>query len=113
MDLSLPLRLTSLVQNSKLELVVASAKAKAQEAKVTDVAIKLQVEDLAPSFSAKLLHSFPSNTTLWQVLVHFERVSGINFTKRAIMHQVTPSSGQLVFEAPVIQSFNKRVSWKK
>lgn len=111
MDLSLPLRLTSLVQNSKLELAVASTRAKALEAKVTDVVIKLQVEDLAPSFSEKLLYTFPSNISLWQVLSYFERVSGINFTKRAVMHQATASSGYLVYETPVVQSFNKRVCW--
>lgn len=89
---------------------MASARAKALEAKVTDVAIKVQVEDLAPSFSNKLLHTFPSSTSLWKVLEHFERVSGINFTKRAVMHQETTSSGYLVFEIPVVQSFGSRVS---
>lgn len=109
LDLSLPVRLTSLIQNSKIELVVASARARAQESKVTDVTIKLQVQDLPPSFSSNLLHTFSSNSSLWSVLAHFEKTSGINFTNRAVMHQVTPSSGHLVFETPIVQTFNKRV----
>lgn len=103
------MRLTNLVQNSKLDLVAASARDKVVEARPVDVTIKLQVEDLASSFSANLVETFKSTMTLWAVLAYFERKSGINFTGRTVMHQVTSGSGYLVFEAPVVQSFNKRI----
>lgn len=111
LDLSLPLRLTSLIQNAKLELVVATARAKRRDAGPIEVAIRLRVEDLAPQFSEKLVAPFPAAlTTLWQVLTYFERVSGINFTKRVYTKNLSGSSGVLMFEMPVVQTFNRRFS---
>lgn len=43
------------------------------------------------------------------MLVYFEKKSGINFTNRSATHQVSAGSGHLVFEAPVVQSFNRRI----
>jgi tether containing UBX domain for GLUT4 len=111
LDLSLPVRLTSLIQNAKLELVAATARAKRRDAGPAEVAIRLRVEDLAPHFSDKLVAPFPAaSTTLWQVLTYFERVSGINFTKRVYTKNLSGSSGVLMFEMPIVQAFSRRFS---
>lgn len=109
LDLSLPVRLTKLIQNAKLELVEATAQAKRRDTGPSEVVIRLRVEDLAPQFSDKLVASFPTaSTTLWQVLAYFERVSGINFTKRVYTKSLNGSSGVLMFEIPIVQAFNRR-----
>ncbi|KAF5097064.1 hypothetical protein D0Z00_002529 [Geotrichum galactomycetum] len=109
LDLSLPVRLTSLIQNAKLELVVATARAKRRDAGPAEVMIRLRVEDLAPHFSDKLVAPFPAaSTTLWQVLAFFERISGINFTKRVYTKTLSGSSGVLMFEMPIVQAFSRR-----
>lgn len=108
--MSLPLRLTSLVQNSKLDLVTATQRMRAQNAKVVLVNIKLQVEDLPPEFSTKLIHQFPSTETLWNVFKYFESKSGILFTTRAIPMKTSDTSGKLFYEAPIIQTFNCKIS---
>lgn len=110
LDLSLPLRFTNLVQNSKVDLAIATARMRAQNAKEVPVNIKLQVEDLPPEFSTKLVHQFTSNSTLWEVFKHFERTSGILFTTRSKPINTSPNSGNLFYEIPSVQSFGGKIS---
>lgn len=109
-DLALPVRFTSLIQNSKLDIVPATVADKRKEAMVAEITIRLQVEDLPPSFSEKLKQTFKTSDTLWSVLLHFETVSGINFTQRSVTHKTSESSGYVAYEKPVLQSFSVQVN---
>lgn len=99
-----------MVQNAKLELAVATARMRAQNSKAVPVNIKLQVEDLPPDFSSKLINQFTSDNTLWDVFKHFEKKSGIVFTTRAAPRHTTVNSGELFYEIPIVQSFNGKIS---
>lgn len=83
---------------------------RAQNSKGVAVNIKLQVEDLPPDFSTKLIHQFSSTSTLWQVFKHFEKTSGIVFTTRATPLNTSSNSGQLFYEIPSVQSLGGKIS---
>lgn len=86
---------------------------RALSSKTVPVNIKLQVEDLPPQFSDKLVSQFKSTDTLWSVFKYFETKSGINFTTRTQAVKTSESSGRLFFETPAIKSFNCNASTLK
>lgn len=110
LSLSAPLKYTNLVQNSKVELTIATAKMRAMSSRAVPVNIKLQVQDLPSHFSDNLIHQFKSNDTIWAIFKYFEAKSGINLTSRSRVVKTTETSGRLYYEAPVIKSFNCNIS---
>ena len=109
-DLSQPIRLSGLSSGAKLQIVVLSRSP-------TVVSVALQLPDLESSASNRLTGKFPTTTTLWLLLRHFE--SGLtdsepsrNFTARGIPRTETWGSvpGRLFYETPVIQVMGRELS---
>ena len=109
-DLSQPIRLSGLSSGAKLQIVVLSRSP-------TVVSVALQLPDSESSASNRLTGKFPTTTTLWLLLRHFE--SGLtdseprrNFTARGIPPVETGGSvsGRLFYETPVIQVMGRELS---
>ncbi|ODQ65117.1 hypothetical protein NADFUDRAFT_42410 [Nadsonia fulvescens var. elongata DSM 6958] len=136
LDLSLPIRLSGLPTGTKLELfklfssnnkseatldssstsvstssTVSSLTTPARSASVSPspemVKIKLVLVDLPVSFSNNMIESFSLNTSLWQMLVHFQTVSGVNLTNR--MFQAEGNS-TAQYEISQLQTISKVIS---
>ncbi|ANB14686.1 hypothetical protein AWJ20_2291 [Sugiyamaella lignohabitans] len=105
---SLPFRLSNLVPNSKLELLAKRTNGKQVTA---NVKIKINVVDLPPSFSESLVGEFPNTTTIWQILKHFEKKSGINFTRRSVaVPSSGTTSGKIMYEIASVHLFSRSIS---
>ncbi|KAF0451245.1 Tether containing UBX domain for GLUT4 [Gigaspora margarita] len=75
LDLGLPMRFANLAPGAKLELIKVSAP-KAQK----DVQIALQLDD-----GGRMIEKFPITTSIWDILLHFEKTSdngSLNLTRR-------------------------------
>ncbi|CAG8595028.1 317_t:CDS:2, partial [Dentiscutata heterogama] len=75
LDLGLSMRFANLAPGAKLELVKVSA-TKAQK----DVQIALQLDD-----GGRMIEKFPITTSIWDIILHFERTSAngsLNLTRR-------------------------------
>ena len=97
-NLSQQIRLANLPQGARLELVQSS-----RSPAVISVALQLPESEK----SVRLAQKFASNTSLWEILRHFESDSGANynFTQRGVP-QVSGNgisgAGRLNYEIPVI-----------
>lgn len=110
LDLSQPIRLSGLSSGAKLQVVVLS-----RSPSVVSVAV--QIPDSESSASNRLTGKFPSTTTLWLLLRHFESGSADsepsrNFTARGIPQVETGASGseRLFYETPVIQVMGRELA---
>ncbi len=95
-SLSQQIRLANLPQGARLELVQAS-----RSPTVISVALQLP----ASENNVRLTNKFASNTSLWEILRHFESGQGANynFTQRGIPEMSGASgAGRLHYEQPVI-----------
>ncbi|KAI4678205.1 uncharacterized protein J4E88_006726 [Alternaria novae-zelandiae] len=95
-SLSQQIRLANLPQGARLELVQAS-----RSPTVISVALQLP----ATEKNVRLTSKFASNTSLWEILRHFESGQGANynFTQRGIPEMSGASgAGRLHYEQPVI-----------
>ncbi|XP_014561436.1 hypothetical protein COCVIDRAFT_11902 [Bipolaris victoriae FI3] len=95
-SLSQQIRLANLPQGARLELVQAS-----RSPTVISVALQLP----ATEKNVRLTNKFASNTSLWEILRHFESSPGANynFTQRGIPEMSGASgAGRLHYEQPVI-----------
>ncbi|CAG5183829.1 uncharacterized protein ALTATR162_LOCUS10773 [Alternaria atra] len=95
-SLSQQIRLANLPQGARLELVQAS-----RSPTVISVALQLP----ATEQNKRLTSKFASNTSLWEILRHFESGQGTNynFTQRGIPEMSGASgAGRLHYEQPVI-----------
>lgn len=95
-SLSQQIRLANLPQGARLELVQAS-----RSPTVISVALQLP----ATEKNVRLTSKFASNTSLWEILRHFESGQGANynFTQRGVAEMSgTSSAGRLHYEQPVI-----------
>ncbi|EMD62085.1 hypothetical protein GGP41_002437 [Bipolaris sorokiniana] len=95
-SLSQQIRLANLPQGARLELVQAS-----RSPTVISVALQLP----ATEKNVRLTNKFASNTSLWEILRHFESSPGTNynFTQRGIPEMSGASgAGRLHYEQPVI-----------
>ncbi|KAH7072791.1 GLUT4 regulating protein TUG-domain-containing protein [Paraphoma chrysanthemicola] len=95
-SLSQQIRLANLPQGARLELVQASRSP-------TVISVALQ---LPPSENnARLTQKFASNTSLWEILRHFESSQDVNynFTQRGVPEiSGTSGAGRLNYETPVV-----------
>ncbi|KAL5121893.1 hypothetical protein ACEQ8H_000108 [Pleosporales sp. CAS-2024a] len=95
-SLSQQIRFANLPQGARLELIQAS-----RSPTVISVALQLP----ASENNTRLTQKFASNTSLWEILRHFESGQGANynFTQRGIPQMSGPSgAGRLHYEQPVI-----------
>ncbi|KAB2100839.1 hypothetical protein AG0111_0g10810 [Alternaria gaisen] len=95
-SLSQQIRLANLPQGARLELVQAS-----RSPTVISVALQLPASEQ----NKRLTSKFASNTSLWEILRHFESGQGANynFTQRGIPEMSGASgAGRLHYEQPVI-----------
>lgn len=95
-SLSQQIRLANLPQGARLELVQAS-----RSPTVVSVALQLPASEK----SVRLTQKFASNTSLWEILRHFESGQGANynFTQRGVPEMSGMSgAGRLHYETPVI-----------
>ncbi|KAL5428881.1 hypothetical protein PMIN04_000496 [Paraphaeosphaeria minitans] len=96
-SLSQQIRHVNLPQGARLELVQAS-----RSPTVISVALSLPPSEK----SARLIQKFASNTSLWELLRHFESEQGANynFTQRGVpeMNGTGTGAGRLNYEMPVI-----------
>ncbi|KAL5391470.1 hypothetical protein DPSP01_001334 [Paraphaeosphaeria sporulosa] len=96
-SLSQQIRHVNLPQGARLELVQAS-----RSPTVISVALSLPPSEK----SARLMQKFASNTSLWELLRHFESGQGANynFTQRGVpeMNGTGTGAGRLNYEMPVI-----------
>ena len=103
------MRLSGLTSGAKLQIVVLSRSPSV-------VSVALQLPDSEPSASNRLTGKFPSTTTLWLILRHFESgladsEPGRNFTARGIPQVETGASGgRLFYETPVIQVMGRELA---
>ncbi|KAF2684935.1 hypothetical protein K458DRAFT_417783 [Lentithecium fluviatile CBS 122367] len=99
-NLSNTIRFANLPQGARLELVQAS-----RSPTVISVALQLPASDKR-DLSDRLTEKFASNTSLWEILRHFESGQGtnFNFTQRAVPEISNGSSGagRMHYEMPVI-----------
>ncbi|KXS16045.1 hypothetical protein M427DRAFT_31957 [Gonapodya prolifera JEL478] len=91
LDLSLPIRFANLASGAKLDLIPSSASSRSstsQPLPAAQVNIALQLEE-----GGRVTSQFPSDTTLWDVLLAFERISGrtLNLTRRQGVPPKDPS----------------------
>ncbi|KAF2003385.1 hypothetical protein P154DRAFT_428683 [Amniculicola lignicola CBS 123094] len=94
--LSQQIRLANLAQGARLELVQAS-----RSPTVISVALQLPVKDK----NVRLTEKFASNTSLWEIIRHFEsgNRNNYNFTQRGVPDlNGTSGAGRLNYEMPVI-----------
>jgi tether containing UBX domain for GLUT4 len=95
-SLSQQIRLANLPQGARLELVQAS-----RSPTVISVALQLPASEK----NIRLTQKFASNTSLWEILRHFESGEGANynFTQRGVPEMTgTSGAGRLHYEMPVI-----------
>ncbi|KNG49036.1 ubx domain-containing protein [Stemphylium lycopersici] len=95
-SLSQQIRLANLPQGARLELVQAS-----RSPTVISVALQLPASEK----NVRLTNKFASNTSLWEILRHFESGQGANynFTQRGVPEMSGGSgAGRLHYEQPVI-----------
>ncbi|KAH7401921.1 GLUT4 regulating protein TUG-domain-containing protein [Phaeosphaeria sp. MPI-PUGE-AT-0046c] len=95
-SLSQQIRLANLPQGARLELVQAS-----RSPTVVSVALQLPASEKG----VRLTQKFASNTSLWEILRHFESGEGANynFTQRGVPEMSgTSGAGRLHYETPVI-----------
>ncbi|KAF1838613.1 hypothetical protein BDW02DRAFT_564712 [Decorospora gaudefroyi] len=95
-SLSQQIRLANLPQGARLELVQAS-----RSPTVISVALQLPPTE----GNVRLTQKFASNTSLWEILRHFESGQGANynFTQRGVPEMTgTSGAGRLHYEMPVI-----------
>ena len=111
-DLSLTIRLSGLSPGARLELVLVSRSPSV-------VSVALQLPDLESSGipNGRLVDKFPSNTTLWLILRHFESGTpsgtGVkNFTQRGGPQTASGDSGagRLFHYTPVLQVIGRELS---
>ena len=110
LDLSQPIRLSGLSSGAKLQIVVLSRSPSV-------VYVALQLPDSESHAANRLTGKFPTTTTLWLLLRHFESVStdsesSRNFTARSIpqVENGGSVSGRLLYETPVIQVLGRELS---
>lgn len=60
----------------------------------------------------RLRDTFPSNTSLWQILRRFESKDKMkyNFTENSCINDIESGSGQLFYEQPIVNILGKDVS---
>ncbi|KAF1920039.1 GLUT4 regulating protein TUG-domain-containing protein [Ampelomyces quisqualis] len=95
-SLSQQIRLANLPQGARLELVQTS-----RSPTVVSVALQLPPSEKR----VRLIQKFASNTSLWEILRHFESGEGVNynFTQRGVPEMSGASgAGRLHYEIPVI-----------
>ncbi|KAF2034703.1 hypothetical protein EK21DRAFT_107831 [Setomelanomma holmii] len=95
-SLSQQIRLANLPQGARLELVQAS-----RSPTVISVALQLPASEK----NARLTQKFANNTSLWEILRHFEsgQSANYNFTQRGVPEMSgTSGAGRLNYETPVI-----------
>ncbi|KAH7077073.1 GLUT4 regulating protein TUG-domain-containing protein [Paraphoma chrysanthemicola] len=95
-SLSQQIRLANLPQGARLELVQAS-----RSPTVISVALQLPPSEK----NARLTQKFASNTSLWEILRHFESSQDVNynFTQRGVPEMSgTSGAGRLNYETPVV-----------
>ncbi|EDU41810.1 UBX domain protein [Pyrenophora tritici-repentis] len=95
-SLSQQIRLANLPQGARLELVQAS-----RSPTVISVALQLPASEK----NVRLTQKFASNTSLWEILRHFESgdKANYNFTQRGVPEMSgTSGAGRLHYEQPVI-----------
>lgn len=109
LDLSQPIRLSGLSSGAKLQVVVLSRSPSV-------VSVALQLPDSESGASNRLTGKFPSTTTIWLLLRHFESGStgsepSRNFTGRGIPQMETGASGsgRLFYETPVVQVMGREL----
>lgn len=85
------------MSNAKIDLVPAAKRPSSQLIKV-----RVQAVDLPPEYSSKLVGDFASHATVWNILKHFEKLSGINFTERSYKKTL-----KKYYEIPTVQLFNR------
>ena len=104
------MRLSGLTSGAKLQVTVLSRSPSV-------VSVALQLPDSEPGAQNRLTGKFPSTTTLWLLLRHFE--SGLtdseprrNFTARGIPQTEigASGSGRLFYETPVIQVMGRELA---
>ena len=108
--MSQPIRLTGISSGAKLQLVVLS-----RSPSVVSVALQLpETEQSRPG--GRLMDKFPSTTTFWLLLRHFESTAGgpdqnKNFTSRAVpsVDDGVGGTGRLLYETPVIHIMGKEL----
>lgn len=108
LDLSQPVRLSGLSSGAKLQVVVLSRSPSV-------VSVALQLPDSEPGLSKRLTGKFPSTTTIWLLLRHFESTDSEpsrNFTARGIPQVETRAtrSERLFYETPVIQAMGRELA---
>ena len=110
LDLSQPIRLSGLSSGAKLQVVVLSRSPSV-------VSVALQLPDSDSGASNRLTGKFPSTTTLWLLLRHFESgstdsESSRNFTARGIpqVEAGGSGSGRLFYETPIIQVMGRELA---
>ncbi|KAL2072835.1 hypothetical protein VTL71DRAFT_12178 [Oculimacula yallundae] len=110
-QLSIPYRQTGLVPGAKLELVIAS-----RSPSVVSVALQLpeSVATLIPG--GRLIDKFPSDTTLWLILRHFESRDSernLNFTARGVTQTENggaTGAGRIFYEMPTLNIMGRDFS---
>ncbi|KAG5438609.1 hypothetical protein PCANB_002715 [Pneumocystis canis] len=97
LDLSLPVRLARLPAGAKLMLIK-------REYEQKDIKVALQIIDL----EKRLILSFPAQTTLWEILCQFEKITNppINITKRSISIMSNDQPNHY-YEMPTVRIMNK------
>lgn len=107
-DLSYPIRLSGLSSGAKLELALLS-----RSPSVVSVALQLPESEAHGQPAGRLIDKFPSSTTLWLILRHFEsKASHRNYTARAKTQTETGENGagRLYHEAPVLSIMGRELT---
>ena len=108
LDLSQPIRLSGLSSGAKLQLVVLSRSPSV-------VSVALQLPESEANGQSRLTDKFPSSTTLWLLLRHFESTSQVarNFTARGTAKMgagASSGAGRMYYETPVIHAMGRELS---
>ncbi|KTW30134.1 hypothetical protein T552_00612 [Pneumocystis carinii B80] len=100
LDLSLPVRLAGFPAGAKLTLVK-------QKYLEQDIKVALQIVDR----EKRLIKSFPADTTLWEILCHFEQTTEppINITRRSVAVKIKDQVNQY-YEMPIVRIISKEFS---
>ena len=106
-DLSQPFRLSGLSSGAKLQLVVLSRSPSV-------VSVALQLPESEANGPSRLTDKFPSTTTLWLLLRHFESTSEMarNFTARGVAQVGSggaSGAGRLYYETPVLHMMGREM----
>ncbi|KAL9020447.1 MAG: hypothetical protein Q9185_002322 [Variospora sp. 1 TL-2023] len=108
LNLSNPIRLSGLSPGAKLELVLVS-----RSPSVVSVALQLPESEAHGLSGGRIIEKYPSNTTLWLVLRHFESMAPHrNFTQRGKTKTESGESGagRLYHEAPVLNIMGRELT---